>query len=65
MCKVPSYVARQRSISRRQVGSDGRSGAVGARDKPGERAEGEREAEAEGEAEGVPLTPLFNLLSIT
>jgi len=43
MCKVPSYVARQRGTSGRRVGSDGGSGA-----------EGEREAEAEaaGEAGG-------------
>ena len=51
-------MARQRSTSGRRVGSDGGSGAVGARGKPGARAEGEQEAEAEaeGEAEGVPLT---------
>ena len=51
MCKVLSYVARQRGTSGRRVGSDGGSGAVGA-----------REAEGEGEAEGVPLTitaPLY------
>jgi len=53
-CKVPSYVARQRGTSGRRVGSDGGSGAVGARGEPGARLEGEREAEAE--AEGVPLT---------
>ena len=45
MCKVPSYVARQRGTSRRQVGSDGGLGAVGARGKLG--AEGEWEAKAE------------------
>jgi len=50
MCKVPSYVARQRGTSRRQVGSDGRLGTVGAR---GNR---EREAGAEAEAGGVSLT---------
>jgi len=65
-CKVPSYVARQRGTSRRRVGSNGGSGAVGvlSRSEPGARAEGEREAEAEVEAEaeaegkvgGVPLT---------
>ena len=49
-------MARQRGTSGRQVGSDGGSGAVGARGEPGARAEGEREVEAEGEAEGVPLT---------
>ena len=47
-------MARQRGTSGRRVGSDGRSGAVGARGKPGVPAEGEREVEAE--AEGVPLT---------
>jgi len=66
MCKVPSYVACQRGTSGRQVGSDGRSGVVGARGEPGVGAEGEWEAEAEGEREaeaevegeagGVPLT---------
>ena len=45
-------MARQRGTSGRRVGSDGGSGAVGARGEPGSRAEGEREAEAEG----VPLT---------
>jgi len=51
-------VARQHGTSGRRVGSDGGSGAVGARGKPGARAEGEWEAEgeAEGEVEGVPLT---------
>ena len=53
-------MARQRSTSGRWVGSDGRSGAVGARGEPGARAEGEREAgaegEGEGEGEGVSLT---------
>jgi len=51
-------VARQRGTSRRQVGSNGGSGAVGARGEPGVGAEGEweAEAEAEGEAGGVPLT---------
>ena len=39
-------MARQRGTSGRQVGSDGGSGAVGARGEPGARAE----------AEGVPLT---------
>jgi len=59
-------VARQRGTSRRQVRSNGGSGAVGARGKPGAGAEGEQDAEAgaeagvgveaEGEAGGVPLT---------
>ena len=52
--KVPSYVARQRGTSRRWVGSDGGSGAVGARGELGVGAEGEWEAE--GEAGGVPIT---------
>jgi len=58
MCKVPTYVARQRSTSGRRVGSDGGSGAVGvaSRGRLGAGAEGEWEAEAEGEAGGVPLT---------
>jgi len=49
-------MARQRGTSGRRVGSDGGSGAVGARGEPGAGAEGEQEAEAEGEAGGVPLT---------
>jgi len=51
-------VARQRSTSRRWIGSNGRSEAVGAtlRGKPGVGAEGEREAEVEAEAGRVPLT---------
>ena len=62
-------MAHQRGTSGRQVGSDGGSGAVGARGEPGAGAEGEREAEAEGEreaeaeaegeAEGVPLTGIM------
>jgi len=56
MCKVPTYVARQRGTSGRRVGSSGGSGAVGvtSRSEPGVGAEGERrvEAEAEAEAEG-------------
>ena len=55
-------MARQGGTSRRRVGNDGGSGAVGARGEPGAgaevEAEGEREAEAEVEegAGGVPLT---------
>jgi len=47
MCKVPTYVARQRGTSGRQVGSSGGSGAVGvtSRGEPG------AEVEAEGEWE--------------
>ncbi len=54
MCKVLSYMACQRGTSRKRVGSNGGSGAVGARGEPG----GEREVEGkvEGKAEGVPLT---------
>ena len=47
-------MACQRGTSGTWVGSDGRSGVVGARGELGVQAEGEREAEAE--AEGVPLT---------
>jgi len=53
-------VARQRSTSRRQVGSHGGSGVVGARDKLGARAEGEWEVE--GETEGVPLTTNIHIV---
>ena len=60
MCKVPSYVARQRGTSGRRVRSNGGSGVVGvtSRGEPGVGAEGEQEAEAEveGKAGGVPLT---------
>ena len=62
MCKVLTYVARQRGTSRRQVGNNGGSGAVGVtlRGEPGAGAEGEWEAEVgvevEVEVEGVPLT---------
>jgi len=49
-------VARQCSTSGRRVGSDGGSGAVGARGELGAGAEGEQEVEGEGEAGGVPLT---------
>ena len=61
-------MACQRGTSRKQVGSDGGSGAVGVVSKvrpeagaEGEwevEAEGEREAEAEGEAGGVLLTAI-------
>ena len=47
-------MAHQRSKSGKQVGSDGRSGAVGARGELG--VEDEQEAEGEGETGGVPLT---------
>ena len=51
-------MARQCSTSGRRVGSDGGSGAVGARGELGAGAEGEQEVEGEGEGEagGVPLT---------
>jgi len=57
-------MACQHGTSRRRVGSDGRSGAVGARGELGAGAEGEREAEVDADAEaeaeagagGVPLT---------
>ena len=53
-------MACQRGTSGKQVGSDGRSGAVGIRGEAGAgaEAEGEQEAEAkaEGEMGGVPLT---------
>jgi len=57
-------MACQHSTSRRQVGSDGGLGVVGARGELGVGAVGEQEAEGEGEEEGkeegevggVPLT---------
>ena len=51
-------MAHQCGTSRRWVGSNGRSEAVGAmlRGKPGVGTEGEREAEVEAEAGRVPLT---------
>ncbi len=47
-------MARQRSTSRKQVGSNGGLGAIGARGELGVGARGERKVE--GKAEGIPLT---------
>jgi len=52
-------VARQHSTSGRRIRSDGGSGAVGARGKPG--AGGEREAEGKGKGKGVPSDELIGI----
>ena len=57
MCKVLTYVARQRGTSGRQVGSNGGSGAVGvtSRGELGAGAEGEQEVEVVVGAEAEPV----------
>ena len=51
MCKVLTYVARQRGTSGRRVGSNGGSGAVGVTSR------GEPGAGAEAEAVSLTITP--------
>jgi len=60
MCKVQSYLARQRGTSGKRIGSGGGLEVIGAMlgGEPEAGVEGEQEAKAEGKAGGLPLTVL-------